>query len=1344
MEVAIPPGPLSLSLPDSPSPVLAPEEPSFLSEFNFIKTEAQARLVRLQEDIQNAEGAEWSAIGKANRRRGDLKELLEKEQGKELSSSEVEGLAGRTDPQLQETLSRVREAVSNREDACLAFAREFTSPMPDQIFAEVEPGKARGKYDTPSCREVPLENFDPAYHHHADRGFNTAWVPWLPAKEDVVYFSQPENRVPVDLASLSRLDRMVCEMITPYLQKTGLDIEQWLNWCWSKQIRGTSVLAAEHKGQHLKDVLLRVRTQVSPGREKLAFYTREGGCQKDSFPENEHPFIHIPDPDEFHELRSEVRKQTSETSNWYGSEDNIYKAYANVALARWDREGKHDLYHSSAFSLIDMYVELLATMELNYPFNYRPSYGVFKIAHSYPMLVVGGRQEQYYGGVYITNNSGDVCLDYFDAFMLVAAEKELNISGYADQKDPPRSPRCLFADHDIAGSLPEGILLNMATMYFRMDERLKEIYERDIELAFRRIGDRADHPFRFGGLNLAEILTVPGTNSALQPDESATDPFEREKRIVPAIEIAQKWHSELALEMAHAFPVARSLSPKIKFHAPEDPDLKVEGYQADRFAVENGVLAGKPEIPKDPGREIIAPQDLQLSLTTKDRAGAEISRMVETLLEKPEDGNLDRLSAVTTMLEVLTGLSPEDRDMFSLITWLGNLEKQASLLQDASREDFDGILASCAKKPELADLDNLSQLMLIYTTFGFIPKEMVVERILKSAQSATSLFSVRAALLFENIRKKDLEQRGIDTTGYVSPIFTAKEKLQQVVRQHGPDSREFRQELELAAADIMKHLATYMEYDWSIGTGVEALLALEHTGTYFSMCGPQAELASSLINWITPDPLSYTAYREINHRLPLGEWFAQLAGSGEVIDHDHILAQIDLPGEVQPHRLIVDQTTQHLYRTSRVIPDEGRTQATKNSRVEEYPRLARYGNETNPSWMAVCYGAREKGRTSTLLGDLTLDFPQLSRYRNIFSPDELLQLRSIVMDDQFTSAERKQALHTLVKVAPRVFARILAPDNEEYVAALGKGLGDAIRLASMSQEYIPELFIANILANHRAIPHQFREDGRKAGKHCLQALSTFSKDILDQMIKSNKELLTPGDETDIWSEWEKEQERLRKLAEEERRQKREEKRNRARHDLGRIGAKVADVFGDTLDRLGTVKTLKMLKVIPPSDEDTPTLGDKLGDAIQLQTLQEAAGTVGINQARVLDKGWHKDEKSSQPENLFFVPTHLIEIKPEVSQKTFASMLDQLPEADRQKALIVLEVVLAKAEIDHLGGEQHLTRRVWQRLEDNARALGYTLPYSRDELLGDFDTIVRTNGLLAGTSNIAGLISNKQS
>lgn len=1332
MEVAIPTKDHEYHSLNTPHLVPAPENPSPLSEFNIIKTEAQARLVRLQQYIQDAEGAERSAISDANRKRAELKKLLEKDQGKEVFYFQVEELAA-TDPKLQETLVLVRKAVSNREAACLTFAREFTSPMPDEIFAEVEPGKAPGRYDTPSCREVPLSNFDPLSRHHADRGFNTAWIPWLPTEEDAAYFRQPENRVPVDLSSLSRLDRVVCEMITPYLQKTGLDIETWLNWCWSKQIRGTSVLAAEHKGQHLKDVLLRVRTKDPKGNGVLDFYTKKGGCYNGYSSENDHPFIHIPHPDEFHEFRREVRK---ETSNWYGTEYNIHRGYANVALARWDREGQYDLYHPSAFSLIDMYKEFLAALELNYPHRERANYGVFKIAHSYPMLVMGGRQEQYYTGAYITNNDGDVCLDYFDAFMLVAAEAELNTSAYTDQKEALRSPRCLFADHDIARSLPEGILLNMATMYFRMDDRQKEIYERDIELAFRRI-EASTHLFTFG---TPDMLTVPGTNSVRQPDESVTDPFERAKRIVPAIETAQKWHGDLALKMAHAFPVARSLSPKIQLHLPDNPDLNVEGLRADCFTVVEGVLVQKPERPNDPGTEIIAPQDLTLALTTKDRAGAEIAHIVETLLEKPEDGNLDRLSAVTSLLEALTGLSPEDRDMFSLITWLGNLEKQASLLPDASRENVDEILAKCAEKPEFAGLDNLSQLMLVYTTFGFIPKEMVVERILKSAQSATSLFTVRTALLFEEIRKKDLEQRGIDTTGYVSPVFTAKEKLLQAARLHGPDSREYRQELELATADIMKHLATYMEYDWSVGTGVEAMLALKHTGTFFSMCGPQAELASSLINWITFDPLSYTAYREINHRLPLGEWYKMLSMSGVAVDHDHILAQIDLPGEVQPHRLIVDQTTQHLYRTDRVIVDEKRTKATKNSRVEEYPHLARYSNETNPSWVAVCYGAREKGKTSTLLGDLTLDFPQLSRYRNIFSPDELLQLRSIVMDDRFTPEERQQALRTLVQVAPRVFARILAPDNEEYAAALGKGLGDAMSLASISQDYVPELFIANILANHGAMPIKFREEGRKARKHCLQALSTFSKDILDKMIKSYKELLTSEDETDIWSEWEKEQERLRKLAEEQRRQKLATKRNKARHALGRIGKRVGGFFEETLEELGTVRVLKMLKIIPPSDEDKLTLGDELGDAIQLKTIQEAVRTAKVNQKQVLDKGWHKRADLSQPEDLFYCPTHLIEIKPEVAQKTFASMLDPLPEADRQKALIVLEVVLAKAEIDHFGGEPHLVRQAWQRLENNALALGYTLPYSRDELLGDFDDIVRSNGLLEGAKDIAGFFS----
>lgn len=1285
---------------------------------DFIKTAKQLQLAIQLGAVQQTEQAAQQAYTAYYKQYDQVKEEIRERLA---SAKDATDLSWETTHEETLTDSRVaplydahNAAVKDRAEAALALTANFTEHMPDAIFAAIEPGKVPGRYDTPACRKVPLKEKNP---HHADTCFNVSFIPWLPAEADVTHFQDPGNRIPVEVESLSRLDQSVANMIKQYLSQEGLDFEEWYNWCQSKQIRGASTLSASARYNHLEDILLRFRRKNPDGSQTVRPYTHDGGFYN-GYEDTDEVFTSIPSPEEFEAFRRRVHAE-------HRGEDTIHDALSNVALIRWDRENNRNLYPKH--DLLSVYTEFLASLELDYPVHERADYNVFIIAHSLPILVMGGRQEHYYPGDYYITNNDELCLDYLDAFFLVAAEAQLSIPKYIGRRYSD-SPRCLFGSHENALSNPKNLLMTMATMYFRMDDWQKKVYERDIELAFHKV--KSD--IRLFDTTPADWLTVPGTDADGEVDHQI-DP----KHVEPAMEVSQKWQGRFSRTMALAFERGLPLSPVTEAPAKGT----IVGYKPEMFENAQGTLASLPP-EKLPEKKIETVDDLKLALSTRERSGVEVARIVETLLARPEDGNLDKLSAVTTMLEILINLTPENRDMFSLITWLGNLQQQASALKDVPRSEVEEILSRCAQTPEFSQIDSLSQLILIYSTFGFVPKEFVVEQILKSAQSATSLFTVRAALLFEDMRKKDLASRGIDVSTYVSPIFAARDSLKESARNYSPDSFEYRQALEVAIADVLNHISTYMEYDISVKSTLEALISMQHTGTFFSMCAPQAELLSSLINFLTDDPHGFTAYRELHPDMKIEQWFEKAAHASRVVDHEHVLAHADLPdvkvkaGTLEGHALIIDQTTGHIHRTTNVRIDRHRTDATKNSRVETYPRLSRFkkGDEP-PTWRAVCYGARDKGRTSTLLGDLTLDFPQLRRYRLIFSPDELLQLRHITMSNKFTYQERVDAYRELVKVAPRVLGRVM---SESDINLLGFGLGEAITVANQARDYAGEIFLARILMTFPMIPPEMKAVGQKAREHAFNYLITFSKWELRALIETNRDLLTPSDESDLLEAWEKEQER-KKAAEIERQKalaQKEKKRNAAAQGLRQAGAAVTGFF---TERMGKDVEIT-LRALASGDitANEGALGDNVAKIITTQSIKEARETVEVNVEQVLDKGVHEipgtqlesGQKEKPPKSAFFyVSHHLIEVKPEVAAESLKRMLAALPQgADVRDFLARLQVVLLKAEKTHFGDEPYLVEQTWNQLEAAAAANNVQLPYTRQQLIDNFGTIIEAHRL----------------
>ena len=715
------------------------------------------------------------------------------------------------------------------------------------------------------------------------------------------------------------------------------------------------------------------------------------------------------------------------------------------------------------------------------------------------------------------------------------------------------------------------------------------------------------------------------------------------------------------------------------------------GYQSERFTLdEKGRLKVKESKEGELAKRESAAVPFKLALTAEQRKGGEVAAIVSEVMRHPQEGNLDRLGTIGMMLKEVLGEAPENKSLYELLAWLGNLETQAVRVQEAGTSaQVSEILADCQKIPNFSELDSLSQLMAIYTVLGYLPKELVVEKILSTAAAAPVLFSARTAVLLEEIRKKDLESRGIDTANFISPIFAAKERIKKAYDQFGADSREARQAVEVAAAEIVRFLAGFAEYDLSVDSPLTSLRALETTGAFYAMCEPYAETVSTLLNWtLYPNPpASYTAYRELHYGLSTDEWLEQIVAKSEGIDHDHVMAQMDLShGGGLNHRLVADQTTGHLYRTDKVEINDRRTDATSVSRVEYYRELARYNRQPeHPDWGAVCYGAKNKGKWSSTLADMASVYPELYRYARSFQPDDLLVLRSVVENKEYELAERIAALRKLVGIAPRVLGRIKP----------GVGPAESIvswqnvfEFALVENEVFPALFMGNILSRSGVIPEALRKGWLSDRKKIIEIIGSFERLTLDREMERYQDILTDSDIEEINQAHDRYQQNHPKARREEKMEYRQ-----------KIRARLLKLWAILKAKMGEAVAVE--REVHP-DPFLGSLGEKLKAEILEESQARVRQLVAGSQQRTIDSEW----------------LHLIEVKPEESAAALGRMLTGLPDDQAQKLLLLIGLVLKQSETVFLGQDPTIINAAKLRLVQAAHENGFDLPDGWEDQAGE--------------------------
>ncbi|OGD62839.1 hypothetical protein A2160_05635 [Candidatus Beckwithbacteria bacterium RBG_13_42_9] len=1175
--------------------------------------------------------------------------------------------------------------VDEKEEALVAnFVAEAELPE----LPGLAPREVPGRLQTPTCyEEIWLPSSQEEWKQSLKHGFKKAYCPWLPGPEDLSFLAVHGDEIEQAWGYFNgEVETQISAFFLSRRLKDGIGPKKWQIWAGSKRILGVEIEASEARAEQLK-------IWLGKGHDGA---------------------MRMPGPEEV-EAAMQGTKSAVAWGAEKGADINIAYAYRQMALLRWEIEEGLDLYPQAENRLLDAYTNLLAAMEFNYPEHGIPRHEVFNLVDSYATLLMGGRDTQE-GFSTACRANGDHYLDYVDAFFLLAAELRLMRSDYLKQSFMAKFPqRCLFGSHSLAFTNPVGIFMTMAAMYFRMTPQQRQTFDPIIMPAMRDVSHKM--AFDWVVTEKADQLHVPGGSL-----HQRNYPEEGEKPLSEEVELA-KFHHMRGLRFfkegkKRVFKQGWQVPLGTKMYVETGWPYRIEGYGSERFVIEDKVLrfvGGETEETQAETGLSLRPEEVTLAVTAAERIGPEMQLAIqEMLLAKPEVGKLECVSSVATMLEMLLGEKVKSTELHEILLWLGQISQQADSIGEASHDELVRILDECRKRPDFASADTLSQLMIMYSVFGVLPKEMVVERVLESFKAAGEIYPVRLALLFENMSREDLAGQGLDLAGYSSPVFAGREAIAQA-RAAGlePEQAPYRLLVEKQFAKALEHIGGYMQYDWSMTSVLRSLMTAEKQGVFFAQCLPQAEVMVGLMGLMAPGIKAFPIYRIVDDRLSLAEWYASLEKGNQPIAFDHMLAEADFRDQHKDvHACVADVTEARLMLTDRIEYDHNRTSRTANSRVANYPRLRRLGFPGEiQAWKAIGYGSEADDQTSLLLAALAADFPELECYREEFAPDDVFLNKEMAADRKHSQSQRLDALHKLLQVAPREVARYMeaAKDRGSFLSQLQ----EQIDLVVEARDFIPAIFLTNILAHTRAASPEMKEGALAMRQSAIKQLvvDRSSRESLEKGLSYFQDILTEADREEIIAAWESFQAEL--AAQKEKQQEFVEQfLHQAKVDYAsamveaRREAKQID-HEETRARKETLLEDK-------------SLGEVTAEVVAAADRARNEAVVAQNQAGVVDAG------------LF---THLIQITPGESEAALRSILKAVPPEKIDACLLGLQLLLYKSEATHyFKGSPELINAAWTSFAEAAKAVtGRNLPCSRAELRLNGKAIVARHGLLVGGS-----------
>lgn len=942
--------------------------------------------------------------------------------------------------------------VQTRDESLRAAGASLERPWLEQRKVPAVPG-------IPINRRIvaPGGFSDSRWHgrsfEHPTRYFNSIEVPYLPSAEYIQHFSVPEHRT---APPVERMDEEVYRLMVRALRGTGIDPEVWRNWALAAKIVNLDVLAANRRIQHGSPMI------ATEWREDERRYEFLGGVPR--FFTKEELFAKRDG------ILSTVRERPMRDT------EDAMKLWSVLAAARWGIDNEIGIYDLSVDELLALYSDLNYVMETTYPTSYRAEYGLFALHSSLARVAMGGREEQYYHNEAFPAHEVDQHFDEVDAIFHAAVHvlgeqgphiARIQKGRSASAAGPERY--CLFNgtgateenfDHDRAD--PVGLILLMGAQYFRMDARLRKVWRPALVELFRRAQRGRDRWYPLGMVGVDEpTLTVLGTaDDGLEHDKGRI--ISGTTRLMGTDEVRRK------LEV-----VANGTKPR---NAAVHTDQHLVGPGSDRvlqrvvtdvhiyqdsggteYTYTNRWLELTPLVQAE--REVV--ERMPLKLTPVERLPKEAAALVSEIAHDPESGRMDKVGALKRIVERLTGRTIEDLDPVQTIATLGHLMKLGKEIPTLPRDQADAVLFEVQHgSRSFAEHDDITKLLIILRLTNRLPKELVVEQLIRALSGAVPISLLRICLEIERMERQERKDWDDPEHPFTFPAFTGRDELKHAREEFGAESPRFRRAAIETFMRFTGFLQAHHEYEATVTDFLSMLQVLEETGRPMSQCGELAHIIAEMQNWMSEGcdlPASRVAYRERFAALPLKDWLDQVRrGEGTF---DHLKVWTPLPAKPgQERTLVVDETTGEGWLVHKTTSDDRRSKDAARGAyrlINEHAGNLDFAGRTvsrNPqSEGELVFDAKVKDRgvSLTMLGRIAAQYPELRRYAEALAPDEPVTLLNLVnflgpRDEQF------RHLSHVLRIAPRKVA---------------DGFGIPLRIHALELLHATELCV-----EHKAFP----------------------------------------------------------------------------------------------------------------------------------------------------------------------------------------------------------------------------------------------------------------------------------
>lgn len=738
--------------------------------------------------------------------------------------------------------------------------------------------------------------------------------------------------------------------------------------------------------------------------------------------------------------------------------------------------------------------------------------------------------------------------DYLDAFMAVGQYAEVGQETASLLMNRSRIKwtahegiRPIFGDFRTSHDTLRQQLSTMAVIYLRMPEWQKRTYEGLIRKKFAEVDTKIQQNERAGKSLEEPLLYVPSREipQVLHPDmyplrfSTAADLYK-----------SQSLNSFYTWGNLYGDKNSRRYDGKVQAQSTWDEGkTKVEtsgflgfgagGAYVDEYGlihpggeVKPNIQALNLDFARETSSELeqikINPEQTWIeklnelpSVLVESRLGVEGAKIVEDLLEtNPETGSVKAISNFAAALERLLGRKPseEETDFISLLEELSMLNETQMGIDSASPENITEILERMRSgEASQGDIDQGSLLIMMMATTGAIPRELLVELVLKNYKSLESALTLELATTLEG-----LDNRRLSVLFHLKekshPILDSRKSMREYlnskVGEPNYDSQsdpEFQRLATNVISKVTKLLHNNKTYDATMKSPLVAVLAAKEKGHLAARCAVDGQALLALLKFISPELSSYCAQTYgPEELLPLQDWYQHIESARDSGASSHAFTQTNFTNDQGLNQVVVADATSGS--TFSITPDKIHDRPDKNA-------IMQYGQAMHTFSPHIYNGERESlgmcvRGGSYVMSSLAMDVGELD-YARLANPDDPELHRQILIDEDRSIEDRAKSLDYLLMIQPRWLT--MTPVYDFHRALTADSLRLVVQLGRESDRWGGSLFSANILKKAKYFSEEINREGESLYGLLTKEIATMSDDRIENILTKNNAFLVSDD-----------------------------------------------------------------------------------------------------------------------------------------------------------------------------------------------------------------------------------------